>query len=362
MKILIDHQIFSFLEYGGISKYFIGLMNYYHTNRIEFDFSLKYSNNQHLSDAPFISVKPFFPGLHFPRKGLLLGAINSIESRKLLKIGDFKIFHPTYYDLYFLRYVKNKSFIVTIHDMIPELFHDNSFLGKLLVKNKRILMDNASKIIAVSQNTKNDILQFYDYNESDIYVVHHGINVYYPLTDYTDTNKYLLFIGNRGGYKNFDITIGAIATILQERQDLFLICAGGGSFSESEILSFKKLNIHNQIHHSPINDATLPFLYKNAICFIFPSLYEGFGIPILEAFSNGCPVILSNKSSFPEVAGDAAEYFDPHSEESIRKSVIKLLDDEKLRSNLIKRGLERVKSFSVKNMAEKTLDVYRSAL
>lgn len=363
MKILFDHQIHSFLEYGGISKYFIELMNYYNTKGIKFDFSLKYSNNQTLSEVPFISVKPFFKNLHFPRKGLLLGSINSIGSRRLLEKGNFDVFHPTYYDRYFFRYIRNKPFVITIYDMIPELFHDNSFLGKLLIKNKKLIMGNASKIIAISQSTKRDILQFYDYDECDIEVIPLGINTTHIRSEPINSpDKYLLFVGNRGGYKNFEVLTRAIAPILQERQDLSLVCAGSSPFSESEIISLKKLKIYKQIYHFPVTNSTLPELYRNALCFIFPSLYEGFGIPILEAFSNRCPVILSNKSSFPEIAGDAADYFDPQSEESITMGVTKLLDDKKLREILIIRGLERVKAFSVECMAEKTLDVYTSVL
>lgn len=363
MKIFYDHQIYSFLEYGGISKYFMQLMNYYYTKGVKFDFSLKYSNNQHLSDAPFVSAKSFLKKLHFPRKGLLLGAVNSIESRNLLKKGDFEVFHPTYYDGYFLRYLKYKPFVLTIHDMIPEIFVDNSFLGRLLIKNKKHLMDNASKIIAISHSTKNDILHLYDYDESYIEVVHHGFEATKTSSELLNVpNKYLLYVGNRGGYKNFERAITAIAPVLQERQDLSLICAGSGDFNESERQLFGKLHINTQIIHFPITDSSLPFLYQNALCFIFPSLYEGFGIPILEAFSNNCPVVLSNTSSFPEVAGDAAEYFDPRSDDSIRMSVIKILDNGKLRENLIKKGSERIKSFSVESMAEKTLDVYRSVI
>ena len=145
-------------------------------------------------------------------------------------------------------------------------------------------------------------------------------------------------------------------------QDVSLVCAGSAGFNDSEINSFKKLNIQKQVHHFVMSDSTLPTLYGKALCFIFPSLYEGFGIPILEAFSNRCPVILSNKSSFPEVAGDAALYFDPQSEDSIRMCVTKLLDDERARDTLIRRGSERVNIFSAENMAEKTLDVYQSVL
>ncbi|MFA5295890.1 MAG: glycosyltransferase family 1 protein [Methanoregulaceae archaeon] len=363
MKILYDDQIFSFTEFGGVSKYFTELMNYYYFNEIPFDLTVQYSNNQHLQALSILRKKPWLNKIKFPRKGLLIHYLHYPTNRKKISRGDFDVFHPTYFDTYFLKFLKKKPYILTIYDMIPEIFLDNSFLGRLLIKNKRLLMDNAAKIIAISQSTKNDILQLYNYDESEIEVVHLGIKITKPRSEFLNVPyKYLLFVGNRGGYKNFDRTIRAIAPVLQERQDLSLICAGSGNFNQLERDLFEKLNIFKQISHCPITDSSLPMLYRNALCFIFPSLYEGFGIPILEAFSNNCPVILSNTSSFPEVAEDAAEYFDPFSEVSIRTSVTKILDDVELRERIIRKGTERIKAFSIENMAGKTLNVYKSVL
>jgi glycosyltransferase involved in cell wall biosynthesis len=114
--------------------------------------------------------------------------------------------------------------------------------------------------------------------------------------------------------------------------------------------------------HFNLTDNQLAYVYSKALAFIFPSLYEGFGIPILEAFSCGCPVLLSNKSCFPEVAQDAAIYFDPQNSESILQAIEKVLIDKKLRSEKIEKGFKRLRDFSWQKMALHTENVYKSIL
>ena len=124
----------------------------------------------------------------------------------------------------------------------------------------------------------------------------------------------------------------------------------------------KKMNILHKVHHVKINDTILKNLYKNAQAFIFPSLYEGFGLPVLEAFSCGCPVILNNSSSLPEIGGDGAIYFEPGDRESIICAVETVLFNEKFREDLIKKGYERLKFFSWEKTADSTKKVYNNLL
>ena len=118
----------------------------------------------------------------------------------------------------------------------------------------------------------------------------------------------------------------------------------------------------DSIVHIAANDAQMASLYRHALCFVFPSLYEGFGIPILEAFSNNCPVCLSDASCFPEVAADAALYFKPHDAQSMYDTLREVITSETLREDLRRRGNERIKDFSLQKMVQQTCDVYRSVL
>jgi len=169
-----------------------------------------------------------------------------------------------------------------------------------------------------------------------------------------------LFTGDRIYYKNFELFISAVSRILIDH-NLKLICTGK-IFTKNEIKLFEENKISNRVIHNFVSDDMLFSLYENAIAFIFPSIYEGFGIPVLEAFAAGCPAILSNTSSLPEVGGDAALYFDPNSIDEMYNVIENLIDNKILRDELIKKGKERLNMFNWKNAALQTANVYRNIL
>ena len=142
-------------------------------------------------------------------------------------------------------------------------------------------------------------------------------------------------------------------------KDLFLVCAGGGAFSNDEFAFASKLGISSKVYQCDIEDSLLPSLYANAAAFVFPSLYEGFGLPVLEAFSCGCPAVVSMTSSLPEVAENGAEYFDPKDRKSMQSAIIKVLSDARVRNGLIGKGYDRLAKFSWKNTTEQTKKVYQ---
>ena len=367
MKVLYDHQIFTSQIYGGISRYFFELMkNFENDNRIKYDLPLRYSNNHYLNKYNDLKYKPFFKNFTFKGKYRLLNILNKNISKKLLIKGNYDIFHPTYYDPYFLNILNNKPFFLTIYDMIHEIYHEMFSSKDETSKKKKLLAQKATKIIAISENTKKDIIRFFNIDEQKIEVIYlaNSIN---PSKSTDDINinlpkRFILFVGSRGGYKNFNLFIEAISTLLIEDTELNIVCVGGGNFKEMEKEKFKKLNIINKIFQYSISDNILAYVYQKAIAFVFPSLYEGFGIPILEAFSCRCPVISSNASSLPEVAGDAAIYFDPTSRLSILSSIQKVIYDNNLRNQLIYKGYRRVKEFTWEKTAKKTKKLYKDIL
>lgn len=366
MKILYDHQTFTLQKYGGISRYFYELISeFYKMENIETAVSLVVSNNHYISDKKFVNYFDILPNLQFRGKHRLFNLVNKPNTIIKLKQQNFDIFHPTYYDPYFLKYIGNKLFVLTVHDMIHEKFSEMFPPKDKTTERKKLLVAKATKIIAVSESTKKDLVELFGTNESKIEVIYHG-NSMRPKPDikinFHIPKKYLLFVGNRGLYKNFDRFIKSIYDILKQNKELFVLCAGGGNFNRGENQLFRELGISNQILQYNVDDSSLAYFYQNALAFIFPSLYEGFGIPILESFACGCPVLCSNVSSLPEVAGDAACYFDPYSEESIRNAVLKLLDNKHYRENLIKKGYEQLKRFSWEKTAEKTKKLYESIL
>nr|ARK12565.1 hypothetical protein A6C57_20735 [Fibrella sp. ES10-3-2-2] len=234
-----------------------------------------------------------------------------------------------------------------------------------LVRNKAIFAKEASMLIAISERTKQDMVNIYQIDPQKIRVVHHG-NPYSQLNASLVSSEselefpYLLFVGHRWAYKNFDRFLVAVASLLK-KYDIHLLCAGSTPFSSDEISLITKLGVSDLIHHQPITNESLPNLYRHASAFIFPSILEGFGFPILEAFACECPCILSDNSCFPEIAGnDAALYFDPESVESIAIAVEKMITaSSSQRSRLIANGLSRLKVFSWSNTVKQTLDVYK---
>ncbi|MDR2407446.1 MAG: glycosyltransferase family 4 protein [Bacteroidales bacterium] len=373
MKVLYDHQVFEFQNIGGISRYFMELIKHNPAAQL----SLKYSDNIYLNDEFFRKYNllskdyeyvKFLPHYNFRGKRRLfryynkfiLGNRTNIElSKEAVNISDFEIFHPTYYNPYFLRYLNGRPFVLTVHDMIHEMFPDY-FPGSDTSKNKKKLIHKAKEIIAVSKTTKNDLLRFYPDIEHKVKIVYHGFFSGKIITEFKTKENYLLFTGSRGGYKNFNVFIESIALLLK-KYDLRLICTGQ-PFDKKEIALLEYFNISDRVACCFVSDEELITLYAKAIAFIFPSLYEGFGIPVLESFAAGCPAILSNVSSLPEIGGHGAAYFDPYSVDDIRSVIEKVITSENLQKTLIKNGRERIKKFSWEKCVKETMDVYYMAM
>lgn len=368
-KILYDHQIFIYQEFGGISRYFYELMSAFEKDEdVRFDLSLAYSNNQYINNARFVKSRPFFKNRNFRFKNRLLHYLNMRGERKLLRGKDYDVFHPTYFNPYFLDYLGNKPFVLTIYDMVYELFPQIFSHRDKIGVYKKLLAPKATKIIAISENTKHDIIKLFGIKEDKIEVIYlanslaagtleKGKGVAGDLPP-----KYLLFVGNRRVYKNFDLFVESISSLLKDDNGLHLVCAGGGKFTASEIAGLEKSGIMKKVTQRSFDDNKLAQFYLNALALVFPSLYEGFGIPVLEAFSCGCPVIVSNISSLPEVAGNAAAYFDPADKMSIVSTVKKVICNDDLRQELKARGYERLKEFSWEKTATDTKKLYQGIL
>jgi len=374
MKILYDHQIFAQQSYGGISRYFCELMNQFSKDpTMELTLPLRYSTNIYLKTTE-ISKNYWFIRHNYPCLNRCVNLFqnnvrnsvtdfflrNQKKSELMLKKQNFDIFHPTYYNPYFLKYLKTKPYVLTVYDMIHELCPD-MFRGDTTAIQKKQVIEGAAKIMAISGNTKTDIIRFYDIDPQKIEVIPLATSLQLTKPDRNPylPQKYILFVGNRGVYKNFTFFINSISSFLHEEKDLCLVCAGGGVFTNDELRLLNNLGIRRKVFYYPvIDDSTLSQIYRKAILFAFPSLYEGFGIPVLEAFSCGCPVAASNCSSFPEVGGDAVNYFDPKNSDSIQKVVEDIVHNDSLQDTLRARGYERLKLFSWEKTALNTKKVY----
>lgn len=369
MKILLDPQIFAIQRYGGISRYYTEVFSRLsNSNEIiipTYSVQNVYFNNSKLFG---LSQNIYF----FYLRILLKLRIRRLEKtnkrnsnyiKKKASKQQFDIFVPTYYDPYFIDYIGSKPFVLTVYDMIHELFPEYFLDDKMLVPNKKLLIEKATRIIAVSENTKKDIIKIYPHIEcSKIDVIYHGCSIKVNnIKPKKFPEKYILFVGKRAIYKNFNFLVYSIAELLINDENLFLVCAGGGDFSQSEKEMISNLGLENKILQKHFNEDELGCFYNKALCFVFPSMYEGFGIPVLESMACGCPVVLGKHSSFIEVAGDAGFYFDLNSKEDLKNKIETLIQNKTLRNDISLKGFEQVKKFSWEKAATECLSVYKRA-
>lgn len=374
VRVLYDYQAFTWQKYGGVSNCFAQLIAHL-PKEIRYHVAIKESDNVHLKGSGISDVRPiklngdnflgrkFFPGKYrlyryfskiFPK--LTADGKNSFEAINCLKQGDFDVFHPTFFDPYFLKYLNGKPFVLTIHDMIPELVYENH--DDPQVARKALLAKKASHIIAVSEKTKDDIINVLHIPEEKITVIPHGVVKCEPKP--VDINyKYILYVGGRNlPYKNFRPMVKSLSAFLKTHKDVYLLCTGA-DFTNEERELFRDLNIYAQVKHKCCSDAELAWLYSKALLFVFPSLYEGFGIPILEAYQYGCPVFVNNSSCFPEVCGDAAIYFELNSKQDTLGNAINSFLSGGNRAALLSLQSERLKKYSWDKSSKMLAEVYK---
>ena len=362
IKILYDHQAITMQKFGGISRYFIELMkripeSYVVKNSVLLTENYYYINENFREKNKIINTN----AINFKGKNRVKSSLNNLNTRLKLLTNKFDVIHPTYYDYYLLDSLKGAPFVITVYDMIHEKFSDD--INNITLKQKKETILRANKIIAISENTKKDLIDLYNISPSKIDVVYLNHNLNNVVIEKIPNlpQNYILYVGERSWYKNFTNFVHAVKIILDKKQDLQIVCTGR-SFGKDEINLLTELKIMDRFHQYFVSDSQLKYLYCNAEMFVYPSKYEGFGIPILEAFSCGCPVVLSNTSCFPEIAGEAGIYFDPENINEMSDQMNAVLDNLALKEQKIKLGRQVMLKFSWSNTVEKTLEIYNNMI
>lgn len=383
MKVLYDHQAFTMQHFGGVSKCFCELLLHRPVD-MDIDIAIKQTNNTHLIDSklveglihpamdfqlfakrfPFIAKHKIYQLLN--TLSLIKGSefLNKEESIRKIKDNKYDVFHATFFDDYFLPYIGNKPFVITVHDMMPEIFPDYFRKPNPETKRKKELCEKAAAVIAVSENTKKDLIRIMDIPEEKIHVVYHGgpkvtEKFSLPLID----GEYFLYVGQRDAYKNFHQTLVDFSLFHQRFPQVKLVCTGK-PFTLFENKMITDLGLEKVVVFFRPSDLELLNLYHYAIAFIYPSLYEGFGMPILEAFSCGCPVLLNKKSCFPEIAGPAAIYFESiEGKSNLFQQMIDIYNLSSLEKNeLIEKGLSRAGMFNWAKSSMQLMGIYESCI
>ena len=356
-----DEQIFAIQRYGGISRMFAQLARQFVLEPIADVQVLPFNApvvNRYLLDHPEIS-QPVGAREARSEWTALAHYLTRLQTHP-----DCEIVHNTFYLPHGLAPVKGAKRIVTIHDMIPErLPHTRRRLDRLTLKRRYV--QRADHIICVSQATREDLEEIYGPLEVPVSVVHHGVDPRFrPDVPKLDVfpERYVLFVGNRGQYKDARVLFEAFERIARDFPDVHLLCVGGVGLSAKEVEWLSERGIRERVSQRYLSDDEIASAYAHAEVFVFPSRFEGFGLPALEAMASGTPVILANATSLPEVGGDAAAYFTPGNATELASVLGELLSDPDARARLVSSGLARAAQFPWRLAAENTANVYRQAL
>jgi glycosyltransferase involved in cell wall biosynthesis len=359
MKILFDYRM---IDWSGIGRYSFNLIKEYNNLLLDNKLFLLCNNDKEEKNGKFSKIRCKSKIFSF-REQLELPILNLNEKIELFHSPHFVF--PIF---------NNKRLVLTIHDLTPLLFSE--YFSKL----ERIYMSSliwlakfkADKVIVVSENTKYDLVNKFGFKEEKIKVIYNGVRTDSKFItnqkllneirqNYNTGNKYMLYVGNIKPHKNIPRLLRALAKV---NEDIKLVIVGKRDKAYDEVFEvIEEYQLEdNVIFTGFVPDNDLIMLYNAAEIFVYPSLYEGFGLPPLEAMACGTPVITSNVSSLPEVVGDAAITVDPYNIDELASAINNILSNSDLQGELSKKGLERAKQFSWKKTAEETLKVYEEIL
>lgn len=353
-----DEQIFAIQRHGGISRVFAELAREFETNPnhgVDLQpVNAPIVNEYILRDQTTAQRLVVRPGKHWA------GTIARSMARRR-HTGPADIVHSTFYLPRMLKDYPQAKRVVTVHDMIPEIFPQSRRRLDFLT-SKHEYVRKADHVICISESTKRDLLRIYPDVTAPVTVIHHGVGPEFmpdapPLPSFPDS--YLIHVGMRQDYKDGTTLFRAFAHIASSYRDLQLILVGGGPISNQERQLLIDLGIETRVTQTTLREPDLPSAYAHARMCVFPSQYEGFGFPALEAMASGTPVILCSSSSLPEIGGESAWYFEPGDDAALAKQIASVLDDPSATSTRAREALERSRSFTWTNSAAKVADVYR---
>jgi len=362
VRILYDGKIFQLQVAGGVNRYFANVIA-----GLPRDFSpvliadhvhdVNYPAHPNLKIYQLGQMR--FPNVSYRLSAYIAKAEDALRTRVLAQRTD--VFHPTYYSC--LTNVKvSCPTVITVWDMIDEIFPHVDPDGRN-AEQKRRALTSAQHVICISESTKRDLLERYLVPENIVSVIYLASSIDASQShgaEPTPERPYYLYVGSRASYKNFDRLLRAFAHARQAKPDLALAVVGI-DFSDNEHHLINDLNLNGHLQHfRHPTDSHLAKLYRRTLALVYPSLYEGFGIPPLEAMACGTVAVVANVSSLPEVVGDAGILFDPYSETELTDILVSLPDDDTLRSSLIEWGADRVKNFAWEKTVAQTVEIYRS--
>ena len=365
MKIAFDQQIFNLQTYGGISRYYAKLSEELLSLDQDPKIFAGVHINNYLPDVPAHLVKGIKVNKYPSRFIKLIEKANKLWVDRSIQSWQPNILHETYYTN---KNSKSKGLIrfTTVYDMIHELYSNSYSKDDPISKLKKSTFQRADHIISISHSTKKDLVELFQIDPDKISVVHLAADLFAQSDDVVvspPNRPFLLYVGQRSGYKNFEGFLKGVAASSSLQNEFDVVSFGSSAFSPEEMSLIRSLGFkENQVRHRKGGDEVLVELYKTATAFVYPSLYEGFGLPPLEAMGYKCPIISSNTSSMPEVIEEAGEFFNPHDIESITHAIENTVLSPSRISELQTKGTARLAHFSWRKCASETLEIYKEKL
>ncbi len=364
MRVLYDGIIYSHQVAGGINRYFANIIGYLPASITPI---LTASQRSEVNYPQHANLELYL--LPQPSSFGRLRWFKSLQQRRFFRWASRRarpdVVHPTYYDCLTRRNFSsfNRPVVLTVHDFVHERFPETLDPQGKHAALKREAIDSADAIICVSENTKRDLLEYHDVDEQKVSVIYLASQISpreHPSALPQSQRPYYLYVGSRATYKNFDGLLRAMRHVARRYPDMQLVTVGP-PFSAQEQVQIGDLHLNDHVVNvGYAADDRLAQLYGSAMALVYPSLYEGFGIPPLEAMSCGAPVVASANSSIPEVVGNAALLFDPMRQDDLTDILLDFPQNDQLRRTLVARGYQRAKQFSWSRTAQQTLDVYQS--
>jgi len=379
MKIGIDIRPLMEKEYSGVSEYTLNLVKAILAQDRENEYKLFYNSGRDISGRmpEFKNENAEIASTHYPNKifnYLLQKTLRYPEIDKMLGVDIFWLPNPSFISL-----SRKAKKILTIHDLswlrCPNFFSLRRNLWHYIINIKKLIRES-DKIIAVSENTKNDIMDLTGVSGSKVEVIYSGIDEELRVIGKNDqslkevkkkynlADKFILFLGTQEPRKNI---VGLIKAYNEFRKnstggkEVGLAIAGGKGWKERGVLGeWKKSKYQEDIkflNYIPRQDKV--YLYNLASVFVYPSFYEGFGFPPLEAMACGLPTITAFSSSLPEVAGEVSLLVDPYKTGEIAQAIERVLSDDNLKNDLIERGREKASEFSWQKAVGKYIDIFK---
>lgn len=359
MRVRFDDQIFTMQSRGGVSRYFVELIREFSDDPglgVDPELGWRWTRNDHAIEAGLGTLLPI---RRISRGCVLRTANRAVNVAK----PEADLTHHTYYRSDYLSHKHTGPTAVTVYDMTPELFPEQFPRGNPHLL-KREYVKRATVVFCISEFTRRDLLRVYGSIESPMIVTHLGVgDAFVPgsTRPVWCPDGYVLFLGNRGGYKDFPLMLEAFAELAPRQSGTSLLAVGGGSFTEDERALISRWGLGNRVIQTAASDEELPGIYGGAEVFVFPSRYEGFGLPALEAMACGTPTVLAESSSLPEIGGDAALYFPPGDSSALATQLDRLLLDPEMRRDLSIRGVARARQFTWRRTARDTAHGYSVA-